>query len=160
VAVGSDAGAPVVNHVGQCVADLDRATRFYVELLGFEVDRRLEVPDEGAAPLLGVAPPVGLTAVYLRRGDFQLELLHYDRPGNPPAQARALNEPGLTHVSFSVDDVDAALDRVAALGGEVVRRVPGGAFVRDPEGQLLELLPMSYRRRVDAERAARQAAAP
>jgi catechol 2,3-dioxygenase-like lactoylglutathione lyase family enzyme len=122
------------------------------------VDRRLSVPDAGAAPLLGVSPPVGLTAVYLRRGSFQLELLHYDRPGNPVAQARELNSPGLTHISFSVEDVDAVLARVPALGGSIVRQVPGGAFVCDPEGQLLELLPMSYRRRVDADRAARQAA--
>jgi lactoylglutathione lyase len=147
----------VVNHVGQCVADLDRATRFYVELLGFTVDRRLSVPDEGAGPLLGIAPPVGLTAVYLRRGDFQLELLAYDRPGNPPYQPRAMNEPGLTHLSYSVDDLDGTVDRVTALGGEVVTRLPFAAMVRDPDGQLLELLPMAYRRQVDADRAARQA---
>jgi catechol 2,3-dioxygenase-like lactoylglutathione lyase family enzyme len=155
--VGSD--DPVFNHVGQCVTDLDRTSRFYVELLGFEVDRRLEIPDAGSGPLLGVTPPVGLTALYLRRGDFQLELLHYDRPGNPPYRARELTEPGLTHLSFSVDELDATIDRVPELGGSIVTRLPGAAFVRDPEGQLLELLPMAYRRQVDAERAARQAAA-
>jgi catechol 2,3-dioxygenase-like lactoylglutathione lyase family enzyme len=149
----------VVNHVGQCVTDLDRATRFYVELLGFEVDRRLEVPDAAAGPLLGVTPPVGLTAVYLRRGDAQLELLHFDRPGNPPSRARELTEPGLTHLSLSVDDLDGTVDRVADLGGSVVTRLPAAAFVRDPEGQLLELLPMAYRHHVDAERSQRQASA-
>ena len=100
------------------------------------------------------------TAVYLRRGDFQLELLAYDRPGNPAYRRREMNEPGLTHLSFSVDDLDAAVDRVAALGGEVVTRLPVAAMVRDPDGQLLELLPMAYRRQVDADRAARQAASP
>ena len=143
-----DTGAhtAVVNHVGQCVADIGRAERFYIELLGFEVDRRLDVPDEAAGPLLGIAPPVGLSATYLRKGDFQLELLAYDRPGNPPFRARVLNEPGLTHLSLSVDDLDATVDRVESLGGEVVTRLPFAAFVRDPDGQLLELLPMSFRR--------------
>jgi lactoylglutathione lyase len=137
----------IVNHVGQCVVDADRATRFYAELLGFEVDRRLDVPDEAAAVLLGIEPPVGLSAVYLRRGDFQLELLAFDRPGNPPYRPRRLNEPGLTHLSISVEDLDATVDRVEALGGEVVTRLAGSAaFVRDPDGQLLELLPMSFRR--------------
>jgi catechol 2,3-dioxygenase-like lactoylglutathione lyase family enzyme len=150
----------VVNHVGQCVADLDRATRFYVELLGFAVDRALDVPDEAAGPLLGVAPPVGLSVVYLCKGDFQLELLAFDRPGNPPFRARELNDPGLTHLSFAVDDLDGTLDRVPALGGQVVNRGTSAAFVRDPDGQLLELLPMAYRHRLDAERAARQAARP
>lgn len=141
-----DTGAAVVNHVGQCVADIARAERFYVELLGFDVDRRLDVPDAASGPLLGIDPPVGLSATYLRKGDFQLELLAFDRPGNPPFRARTLDEPGLTHLSVSVADLDATLERVSALGGEVVTRLPGAAaFVRDPDGQLLELLPLSYR---------------
>ena len=154
---GHGAGA-VVNHLGQCVVDLDRAVRFYVELLGFAVDRTLTLPDEATGPFLGVAAPVGLTAVYLRKGDFQLELMAFDRPGNPPAAVRVMNEPGLTHLSFAVDDLDASLDRIEPLGGAIVTRLPGAAFVRDPDGQLLELLPMAYRRRIDAERAKRQAA--
>ncbi len=137
---------PVVNHVGQVVVDLDRARRFYVEALGFEVWRELTLPDQPAADLLMVEPPLGLTALYLRRGDFVLELMRYDRPGHPPAAERVMNEPGLTHLSLSVDDVEATIARVESLGGRVVSRIPQGAFVRDPEGQLLELLPMEYRR--------------
>src|SRR4051812_29433738 len=53
---------PVINHVGQCTTDLDLATRFYCELLGFEIERDLTVPDEAVGPLLGVEPPVGLRA--------------------------------------------------------------------------------------------------
>jgi lactoylglutathione lyase len=141
----SDDGA-VVNHVGQCVADAARSTRFYVELLGFEVDRVLDVPDEGTSALLSVPAPVGLTATYLRRGDFQLELLVFARPGNPPYRPREMSEPGLTHLSFSVDDLDASLARVEELGGQIVTRLSrAAAMVRDPDGQLLELLPMSYR---------------
>jgi hypothetical protein len=63
-----------------------------------------------------------------------------------------MNEPGLTHLSLSVDDVAAAVARVADLGGRVVVDLPVAAIVRDPDGQLVELLPMEYRRRLDAER--------
>jgi catechol 2,3-dioxygenase-like lactoylglutathione lyase family enzyme len=136
----------VVNHTGLCVTDLDRARRFYVEVLGFVVDRELSVPDEATAALLGVGPPANLTAVYLQRGPFVLELLHFDRDGNPAAADRPFNAPGLTHLSFSVDDLDATIARVPDAGGEVVTRLPGVAMVRDPDGQLLELLPMSYHR--------------
>lgn len=136
----------VFNHVGQCTADLARALAFYTELLGFEVERELDVPDASSAPLLAIEPPVGLKAVYLRRGSFVLELLTFDRPGNPSGSQRVFNEPGLTHLSISVDDLEATIDRVPALGGTVVFRSPAVAMVRDPDGQLLELLPMTYRR--------------
>ena len=43
--------------------------------------------------------------------------------------------------------MDGVLARVAEFGGEVLAdtNIGVGAFVRDPDGQLLELLPMSYR---------------
>jgi len=61
-----------------------------------------------------------------------------------------MNEPGLTHVSVSVDDIDAVCARVGEFGGEVLTDTNIGAaiFIRDPDGQLLELLPMSYRERL------------
>jgi catechol 2,3-dioxygenase-like lactoylglutathione lyase family enzyme len=135
------------NHVGHCVRDLDRAQRFYEEVLGFTVRNELQVPDEPASTLMRVPPPVGMTARYLERDGFVLELLHYDREGNAPARERDLTEPGLTHLSFSVEDILASAARAEALGGEVLRdtEIPGAAImVRDPDGQLVELLPMSY----------------
>ena len=64
-----------------------------------------------------------------------------------------MNEPGLTHLSLSVDDVDAVCARVPEYGGEVVESSNIGAavFVRDPDGQLLELLPMTYRKHLESQ---------
>ena len=44
---------------------------------------------------------------YLRAGPFVLELLHFDRPDNPAPRSRVFNEPGLTHLSVSIEDIDA-----------------------------------------------------
>jgi catechol 2,3-dioxygenase-like lactoylglutathione lyase family enzyme len=141
---------PVVNHVGLCVTDLDRSCAFYIDVLGFEPDRELAVPDQAAGYLLSVEAPVGLTAVYLRRGPFTLELLHFDRPGNPAADDHPFNQPGLTHLSFAVADLDASVALVTERGGEVLTLIPGAAaIVLDPDGQRLELLPMSYRATLD-----------
>lgn len=133
-----------VNHVGHSVADLDRAQRFYEGVFGFRERHRVTVPDPVASRLLQVPEPVGLTAVYLELDGFVLELLHFDRPGNEPARRRPFTEPGLTHLSFTVDDVAAACEAVVAHGGEVLADTDVGGFailVRDPDGQLLELLP-------------------
>ena len=136
------------NHVGHCVTDLARSRRFYEEVLGFTFQRELRVPDAPASQLLRVPAPVGMTATYLERDGFTLELLHFDRPGNDPQRDRSFTEPGLTHLSFSVDDIAATCARVAELGGEVLADTDMGGLavmIRDPDGQLLELLPMSYR---------------
>ena len=140
------------NHVGQCVKDLARSRRFYEELLSFEVEREVHPPDDPSGKLLRLPTPLGMTALYLRRDGLVLELLHFEA-GTEPAPERVMNEPGLTHVSVSVDDVDAVCSRVSEYGGEVLAdtNIGAGIFVRDPDGQLLELLPMSYRERLDAD---------
>jgi len=137
------------NHLGHCVTDLDRSRRFYVEVLGFEPMREINPPDAPTATLLGLDPPIGMTACYLRRDGLILELLHFGAAGARPlpARERAMNEPGLTHISVSVDDIPATCGRIREYGGDVLDDTDIGAaiFVRDPDGQLIELLPMAYR---------------
>ena len=142
----------VFNHVGQCVTDLERSKRFYCELLGFAFDREINPPDELSAELMGLEPPLATTACYLVRDGLVLELLHYAAAGQTrPTRARTMNEPGLTHISLSVDDLDGTLARVPDFGGEVIAdsNIGAGVFVRDPDGQLVELLPMAYRRSLE-----------
>jgi len=138
----------VVNHIGLCVTDLERSRRFYEAVLGFTHQRDLQVPDAPASRLLQVPEPVGLSAVYLERDGFVLELLAFDRDGNAPQRERSFTEPGLTHLSFSVDDIPATCQLVTEHGGQVLVDTDMGGHainVRDPDGQILELLPMSYR---------------
>jgi lactoylglutathione lyase len=139
----------VFNHVGQCVTDLDRSRRFYVELLEFEVIRELHPPDDPSAQLLRLEAPLGMTALYLQRDGFVLELLHFSGAPANPYRPRVMNDLGLTHVSLSCD-LAAVVPRVAEFGGEVLSDtdIGFGVFVRDPDGQLLELLPSSYAERL------------
>lgn len=131
------------NHVGLCVTDRERSRTFYEQVFGFTHRYDLPVPDGAASPLLRVPAPVSLTAVYLELDGFVLELIHFDREGNAPRRERPFTEPGLTHLSFTVDDLDATCELVRRHGGEVLddTYVNGAAImVTDPDGQLLELL--------------------
>jgi lactoylglutathione lyase len=141
----------VVNHVGLCVTDAERSRRFYEAVLGFDFWHALDVPDDMAAKLLDLTPPLGSTAVYLRRDEFVLELIVYaDTEVVEPARPRVMNELGLTHLSVAVDDIDATAAKAVEYGGSVLDQTHVGAavMIRDPDGQLLELLPMGYRERL------------
>ena len=131
-----------VTHVGMCVTDLDQAEAFYRGAFGFERLYELSPPDGVTGRLLGVEEPVGLTAVYLGLGNFTLELLHFDRDGNEGRRRRPFTEPGLTHLSLSVHELEPVLDRVRELGGSVVEESHVGVavLVRDPDGQVVELV--------------------
>jgi catechol 2,3-dioxygenase-like lactoylglutathione lyase family enzyme len=130
------------SHVGQCVNDLEASRAFYVDVLEFEEVLDLDVSGSQSAKLLRLPDPVGLRAVYLKRDGLVLELLAFSVPLPLPARTRSVNEPGLTHLSFGVDDIDAACAAVVARGGTVLEesRLATAVFVTDPDGQVIELL--------------------
>jgi lactoylglutathione lyase len=135
-------GNSAFNWVGVAVTDLARSRRFYEELLGFEYQRELVPPEEGASRICQVESPANLTAVYLKLDGFVLELLRFDRPGNPPARHRPMNEPGLTHLSLTVEDLDGIVERTPEYGGTVLRDTDMrlAICIRDPDGQVIELI--------------------
>jgi catechol 2,3-dioxygenase-like lactoylglutathione lyase family enzyme len=136
-----------LSHHGLCVADLARSLAFYRDGLGFSEISRVRFSDAATQRLLGI-PGAVLDAVYLRRDGMTLELLHFPRPGvELAAGPRPVNQVGLTHLSFVVDDLDAALAQLDALGAAVLAETrigePGGpraVFVTDPDGTRIELL--------------------
>ena len=136
------------SHLGLCVRDLARACEFYVVGLGFRELSRFVTRGAETSRLLGLAR-VELEAVYLERDSFRLELLHYRSPGAVSGDApRAMNQAGLTHLSLLVDDLDATLAALQALGARPLpeSRIDSlrfGArvmFVLDPDGTRVELV--------------------
>ena len=138
----------IYNHTGQVVTDLERSKRFFQEVLGFEPWYEITPPDEATAKLNCLEPPLGITASYLCLDGFVIELMHYAAPGAAaPFRPRTMNEPGLTHLSISVDDVRATAEKAVDYGATIIEDSDLGhaLFIRDPDGQLLELLPSAYR---------------
>jgi lactoylglutathione lyase len=132
----------VFNHVGLCVADRERSRRFYEGLLGFQFWWEIDPPDDRSAPLLQLPQPLGVHATYLVRDALVLELIDYSGRSVPAGSERVMDQVGLTHVSFSVSDLVGILEKVEEFGGTVVGGTVSkqSAMIRDPDGQLLELL--------------------
>jgi lactoylglutathione lyase len=130
------------NHVGLCVADRECSRRFYEGLLGFQFWWKIEPPDDRTAQLVQLPEPLGTHATYLVRDGFVLELIDYAEREVYAGPKRVMDQVGLTHISFSVSDLGGVLDRVEEFGGAVVGGTVSeqSAMIRDPDGQLLELL--------------------
>jgi len=136
----------VFNHVGLCVADTARSRRFYEGLLDFTFWWELAPPDEGTGQLLQLNAPIGLHATYLVRDGLVLELLAYSHRLLRAGSQRVMDQVGLTHLSLSVSDLRTVLARLEDFGGSVVVGSVSdrSAMIRDPDGQLLELLSDSW----------------
>ena len=142
------------SHLGICVSDLERSLAFYRDALGFAVESELAVDGEPSETLLRLSP-VKLRAVYLVQGGVRIELLHYASPGHAgDGSPRAMNQLGLTHLSFRVEDLAAAAARLEAHGARVLRDTwidnpqlrARAVFATDPDGTLIELVETKPRR--------------
>jgi catechol 2,3-dioxygenase-like lactoylglutathione lyase family enzyme len=136
-----------LTHIGICVSDLSRSLAFYRDALGMREVGRLVTGDAATETILEVEG-AKLELVYLERDGFRLELLHYPSPGHlGRGERRPMNALGLTHVSFSVDDLDAAAHAIASVGGRVLEETRAtfqsgnrGLFTLDPDGTRIELI--------------------
>jgi predicted enzyme related to lactoylglutathione lyase len=133
------------SHFGICVSDLQHSMRFYCDGLGFTKMATYECGDEFETSL-EVSGPIRLTAQFIQKGGMVAELLYYQTPGVTGAPSQRRNQLGLTHLSFVVEDVDAAAMRLAEYGGRILpgTRVSTDAgieivFLEDPDGTRIEL---------------------
>jgi catechol 2,3-dioxygenase-like lactoylglutathione lyase family enzyme len=134
------------DHVGITVADLDRATAFFVGL-GLEVEGRMFMEGEFVDTVIGI-PDSRSEIVMLRPpgGGTGLELSSFVQPEHEPGSPTAMsNELGLRNVSFEVDDLQATVDELAADGYGLVggigqyENVWRMAYVRGPEGIIVSV---------------------
>ena len=118
-----------IEHVAVVTTDVERAARFYTEVLGFREVGRLETSHSG-------------TLVFVGLNGTTVELF-----GNGKARSSSGgDEVGYKHICLRVDDVDAEYARLKSLGVDFHMEpatVDAGlriAFFRDPAGNPIELM--------------------
>jgi methylmalonyl-CoA/ethylmalonyl-CoA epimerase len=103
-------GGTRIAHIGIAVQGLENGVSFYRDILGLP-----EAPLEDAD---------GARIVGLAAGASLVELLEPDRPDSPIAKFLAKRGPGIHHVCFAVDDLDATLERCRAAGIRLIDQSP------------------------------------
>jgi catechol 2,3-dioxygenase-like lactoylglutathione lyase family enzyme len=137
-----------VEHIGIVVDDLAAASAFFVAL-GLEVEGEATV-EGGLVDAINGLEGVRSDIVILRTPDdhaTKVELAKYRSPaydGDDGGPAPA-NTPGLRHILFIVDDINASLAALRAHGGELVGELVNYediywlCYVRGPAGIIVEL---------------------
>ena len=125
-----------IDHVGIAVSNLDKACRFYEDVLGIKVVGTEEVVEQKV-----------ITA-FIPVGDSEIELLAPTAPDSPIARFIEKRGEGIQHIALRVDDIEAELERLKAAGVRLIdenpRRGAGGtkiAFIHPKAtgGVLLEI---------------------
>ena len=135
-----------IHHTAISTFDMDRLIKFYCDLLGFEVESEFEWPVglEVSDKIVGLKDSASKVAM-LKLGDFRLELFQYSSPEPKPGDPnRPVCDHGVTHLAFTVEDIQAEYDRLVKAGmsfhcppqniGAIV------TYGRDPDGNVLELM--------------------
>ena len=89
-----------VDHIAVLVPDLEEAKSFWVDALGLTLERVASVPEEA------------VDIAFLPVGDTEIELLQPTDPESGVAKYLAKRGPGMHHLCFEVDDIEAVLDRL------------------------------------------------
>ena len=102
----------LIDHVGVAVEDLDAALELYAGTLRMPVAHRETVAEQG------------VEAVLLDVGDTHVELLSPLGPETPVGKFLDRNGPGLHHVAYRVDGIDAVLAQLAESGVALIDTEP------------------------------------
>jgi catechol 2,3-dioxygenase-like lactoylglutathione lyase family enzyme len=135
-----------MDHVGIVFDDLAAATAFFVEL-GLELQGERSVEGGWVDRVVGLE---GVRVEYAMMetpdGHGRIELIKFHAPSGRGGDRQApANAPGIRHIAFIVDDIDAVVASLRARAAELVGEVEryGDIFrlcyVRGPEGIIVEL---------------------
>ena len=102
----------LIDHIGVATDDLDAALALYEGTFGMPVAHRETVSEQG------------VEAVLLDVGDCHVELLRPLGDDTPVGKFLARKGPGLHHVAYRVDDIDAALASLKEQGVELIDSEP------------------------------------
>jgi methylmalonyl-CoA epimerase len=101
-----------IDHIGVAVEALDPALELYGASLDLDLAHREVVAEQG------------VEAVLLDVGENHVELLAPLGPDTPVGRFLARNGPGLHHVAYQVEDVQATLEQLRGAGIQLIDEQP------------------------------------
>jgi methylmalonyl-CoA epimerase len=102
----------LIDHIGVATDDLDASLALYEGSMAMPVAHRETVEEQG------------VEAVLLDVGECHVELLSPLGPDTPVGKFLERKGPGLHHVAYRVDDINATLSELSGAGLELIDKEP------------------------------------
>jgi methylmalonyl-CoA/ethylmalonyl-CoA epimerase len=101
-----------ISHIAVIVPELEEAMGFWVNALGLSLSHMEHVANQG------------VDVAFLPAGESDIELLEPIDPESGVARYLQKRGPGVHHICFEVDDIEAALARLKAAGIPLINKEP------------------------------------
>jgi methylmalonyl-CoA/ethylmalonyl-CoA epimerase len=101
-----------IEHIGIAVKSLEESIPLFEQLLNTPCYKTETVADEG------------VNTAFFRTGESKIELLEATKESSPIARFLEKKGPGMHHIAFEVEDIEAEMKRLAALGFELLHEEP------------------------------------
>lgn len=101
-----------IEHIGIAVKELLVSVPLFEQLLNTPCYKTESVATEG------------VNTAFFRTGESKVELLEASREDSPIARFIAKKGEGIHHIAFAVDNIEAEMKRLSALGFELLNETP------------------------------------
>jgi methylmalonyl-CoA/ethylmalonyl-CoA epimerase len=101
-----------IEHIGIAVSDMEQAVKTYEQLLQTPCYKKEQVASEG------------VETAFFQLADSKIELLEAMNEDSPIAKFIHKKGEGIHHIAFEVEDIEAEMKRLSALGFQVLNEQP------------------------------------
>jgi methylmalonyl-CoA/ethylmalonyl-CoA epimerase len=101
-----------IEHIGIAVSDMEQAVKTYEQLLQTPCYKKEQVASEG------------VETAFFQLADSKIELLEAMNEDSPIAKFILKKGEGIHHIAFEVEDIEAEMKRLSALGFQVLNEQP------------------------------------
>lgn len=101
-----------IEHLGIAVNELNKSIPLFEQLLNTPCYKTEEVATEG------------VSTAFFQTGDSKIELLEATNEASPIAKFIAKKGEGIHHIAFEVENIEAEMKRLQALGFELLNETP------------------------------------
>lgn len=101
-----------IDHIGFAVHSIDKARKFYENVLGLTCERIEEVPSQK------------VRTAFFTLGDTHIELLEPTDPSSPVASFLKKKGEGIHHIGYLSDNIEGQLEQAAKNGCTLINNTP------------------------------------